>query len=238
MTRSYGSGPGGPGGYEPNPRDKDQPPELQEVDADADHDLGTPAAPTAGWAGKLDRMSRYSASAKKAITPVRVDTGKRLVALIIDVAAAVLIAEIVSLLPVVNNFFVQDITIALVLLCRDYFFGGRGVGKNLMGLQVVDVMTGEPLSFIQTLKRNLVILGPILILFILKLVLHIIPVPVVTDAVWQILTVAGEIYVLFVLPYEAYRVYTRADGTRFGDQLAGTAVIEAPMDFSTPLPRH
>ena len=232
MTRSYGGGPD----REPrgrNPRrdqdlhDKDQEPELRE-NGDGSQT----------WGDKLNSLSKYSDEEETAVTPVRIETGKRLVALIIDIFVANVIAVVVSFLPLVNIFLVHQLTMVLALLVRDFFFEGRGIGKNLMGLQVVDVKTGEPCSLIQSIKRNIIVLGPILIYLIVAMVLRLVPVPVVTETAIHVMNIIGTIYTLLVIPYEAYRVYNRADGIRFGDQFAGTAVVEAPMDFSTPIRRQ
>ena len=217
MTRSVGGG-----GPEWEPRDKE--PELREDSPE--------------WERKLDGLSRYSKNAQTAITPVRVDAGRRLVAAIIDIAAANVIAVVIGMLPFINVFLPYQLIMVLFLLVRDFFFAGRGIGKNLMGLQVVDVMTGAPCSIVQSIQRNIIILGPILALFVLVSILKFVPIPAITDTAMNIINLVGTIYTLAVIPYEVYRVYARADGLRFGDQLAGTALVEAPMDFSKPVPRQ
>jgi uncharacterized RDD family membrane protein YckC len=230
MTRSYGGGP---------EKQKETEPELREA--------ATPQGGAPDWERKLDSLSRYSEDSETTVKAVRVDFGKRLVAMIIDMFAAYLIAQAIGLIPLLNVVVPTYLVLVLVLLIRDYFFEGRGLGKNLMGLQVVDVMTGHPCGLMQSIKRNIILLGPLLVLYIITLVLQIIGaffhqfldvVGPVMGATLQIVNGVSSIYVLLVVPYEAYRVYSRADGRRFGDQFAGTAVIEAPMDFSKPLPRQ
>lgn len=221
MTRSYGGGPDRP------PRDKQ--PELREGMSDFDR--------------KLDSLSRYRGDDDLKVQAVRVDFGKRLVAMIIDVGAAYLASSAVNLIPFFGTFVTANLVMVLALLTRDYFFEGRGIGKNLMGLQVVDVKTGMPCSIAQAIKRNLILFGPLLVLFcvafamqILNAILHM---PwIINESVYQVINAVGTVYTLAVIPYEAYRVYSRADGRRFGDQFAGTAIVEAPMDFSTPVPRQ
>jgi uncharacterized RDD family membrane protein YckC len=223
MTRSYGSGP-----------DWDRPKKEKQPELHEDMDFDS----------RLDsRLARYRDDDDTKVQAVRVDTGKRLVALIIDVAVCFGIGSLISLLPFIGTFINQNFATAIVLLVRDYFFEGRGIGKNLMGLQVVDVRTGYPCSFIQVLQRNIVVLGPLMVLFVFAVVLQIINqfthLPnFINDTVYQVIQTIGTVYTLLVIPYEAYRVYSRADGRRFGDSFAGTAVVEAPMDFSTPMPRH
>lgn len=221
MTRSYGGGPDRP------PKDKQ--PDLREGSPD--------------FESRLDSLSRYRADEETKVQSVRVDFGKRLVAMIIDVFAAYLVSSLVSLIPFAGIFVTANLIMVLALVFRDFFFEGRGVGKNLMGLQVVDVKTGMPCTFMQAGKRNIVIFGPLLVFFLVAVVtqlgsslLHL-PSSVV-DIVFQIINTAGMLYIVVAIPYEAYRVYSRADGRRFGDQFAGTAVVEAPMDFSKPMPRQ
>jgi uncharacterized RDD family membrane protein YckC len=224
MTRSYGGGPDRP------PRDRDKQPELRESEPDFDSRLDS-------------RLSRYEADEDTRVQAVRVDFGKRLVALIIDVGAIYLGASVVNLIPFAGGIVTQNLVTVLLLLTRDYFFEGRGLGKNLMGLQVVDVKTGFPCSFVQAVRRNIVILGPLLLFSVIVILVNIIDSFVhmpgnVHEAIYQVVNTIGALWPLVIIPYEAYRVYSRADGRRFGDTFAGTAVVEAPMDFSKPVPRQ
>jgi len=221
MTRSFGSGPD-------RPR-QDKNPELREDKP--------------GFENRLDSLSRYSEDEETKVKPVRVDFGKRLVAGVIDMAVAYGISLVVNVIPFAAVFVTSNLVMVLVLLVRDYFFEGRGVGKNAMGLQVVDVKSGLPCGFIQAAKRNIVLFGPLIILFgvglIMQLVNLLLHLPeAVNTAVFEVINIVGMVYTIAVIPYEAYRVYSRADGRRFGDQFAGTAVIDAPMDFSKPVARQ
>lgn len=222
MTRSYGGGPDRP--------HREKQPELRESHADFDSRLDS-------------RLSRYQSDEDVKVQAVRVDFGKRLVALIIDVGAAYVVSSAVALIPFAGGMLTQNLILALILLVRDYFFEGRGIGKNLMGLQVVDVKTGLPCSLFQAIKRNAVIFGPLIVFSLLAMALNLtesfLRLPGnLHDAIYQVINAIGQIYTLIVIPYEAYRVYSRADGRRFGDSFAGTALVEAPMDFSKPLPRQ
>jgi uncharacterized RDD family membrane protein YckC len=222
MTRSYGGGPDRP--------HREKKPDLREGEPDFDSRLDS-------------RLSRYSADEDTKVQAVRVDFGKRLVAMIIDLGAFYMIAQVVNVIPLVANFISSNLVLVMLLLTRDFFFQGRGLGKNLMGLQVVDVKTGLPCSMFQALQRNVVILGPLLVLFIVVTVLNVVNAffnlsGSVNSMIYQVIYSIGTIYTVVVIPYEAYRVYSRADGRRFGDTFAGTAVVEAPMDFSSPLPRR
>jgi uncharacterized RDD family membrane protein YckC len=271
MTRSYGSG-GGSGGTgdggsdwqrppkrpelrnrEPRPELRQSEPEPELFESEPESDIGESA--DTGWETRLNRLSRYSAQEQQ-IDAVRVDFGRRLVSLMLDMVAAYMLSAFLSVLPFINAFVTTTLVLTVVMLVRDYFFAGRGVGKNLMGLQVVDVRSGHPCSLIQSVKRNVIILGPLLvmqvIMFVLRITNSFTSGPVtddamghaigflrsISDALPGLVNLLGGIYVMAVLPYEAYRVYNRADGRRFGDVFAGTAVIDAPMDFSSPLPRQ
>ncbi len=170
--------------------------------------------------------------------PVRPDFGKRAVALIIDFAACYLIGAVVALIPLINTFMPLQMTMVLMILTRDYFFEGRGIGKNLMGLKVIDAATGEPCSLMQSLQRNIIVIAPFVVGQIFDLVLRFVPIPWLNQAVVNLIQIVGMVYCVIVIPLETYRAYSRQDGLRIGDEIAGTAMVEAPMDFSTPVRRQ
>jgi uncharacterized RDD family membrane protein YckC len=168
----------------------------------------------------------------------RIDFSKRVVALIIDVFVAYLLSIVVSLVPFLGKFLPMQATMVLYLLSRDFFFEGRGVGKNVMGLRVVDVRSGLAPTLFQSFERNVIFLAPFIVLECVQLLLHFIPIPWLNDAVVNLITIVGMVYVAVVIPMEAYRAYSRADGLRIGDEIAGTTIVEAPMDFSNIVPRQ
>lgn len=184
--------------------------------------------------------SGYRASSPEAgrIQSVRPDFGKRGVALVIDFAAIYLIGAVVALIPLINMFLPLQLTMVLLLLTRDFFFDGRGIGKNLMGLQVVDASTGEPCSLMQSFQRNIIIVAPFVVGQVFDLVLRFVPIPWVNQAVVNLIQIVGMIYCVVVIPLEAYRAYSRQDGLRIGDEIAGTAIVESAMDFSNPVRRQ
>lgn len=276
MTRSYGSGPDWQpqnkrmDARESEPRLREGEPRLRESDAEYDDEdeyayddqptrpsTGSRRAPDSSglspnWERKLDNLSRYDES-EETVKAERIEFGKRLVALILDLVAAYVVAACVSVVPFINAFLTQNIVMTVFLLIRDFLFQGRGVGKNLMGLQVVDVRSGYPCTLMQSIKRNVIILGPLLLMQSILIGLQIFSavsqnalsnkeiatmVQTLNDAIPSAINAICGAYVLLVIPYEAYRAYNRADGRRFGDQFAGTAVIEAPMDFSQPIARQ
>lgn len=172
------------------------------------------------------------------IEPDRIEIGKRLVALIIDFFACYLVGAAVALVPFLNTFLPLPTVMILVFLCRDFLFEGRGVGKNLMGIQVVDISSGQPCSLLQSVQRNIVLVAPYVVLTLFDSVLRFVPIPWINETVRNIINLVGMVYCAVVIPIEGYRVYNRQDGLRIGDDIAGTALVEAPMDFSTLLPRQ
>ena len=184
---------------------------------------------------------------------VRIEPGKRAGALLIDFVCAYFIGVILSVpmtfIPFINQFFNTSFAMPLVLLFRDCLFSGRGFGKNLMGLQVVDARTGRPCTLVQSFKRNIILCAPYVVLLIVKVVLDLLqlanlPLPwwqtahkMVHDSITGLIQIVGMIYVAVVLPMECYRAWKRPDSLRKGDEFAGTMVVEAGMDFSNPLPR-
>jgi len=184
---------------------------------------------------------------------VRIEPGKRAGALLIDFVCAYFIGVILSVpmtfIPFLSQFFNTTLAMPLVLLFRDCLFGGRGFGKNLMGLQVVDARTGRPCTVSQSFKRNIILCAPYIVLLLVQIILQVLqlvnlPVPwwqtahkILHDTVTGLIQIVGMIYVAVVLPMECYRAWKRPDSLRKGDEFAGTMVVEAGMDFSNPLPR-
>jgi uncharacterized RDD family membrane protein YckC len=160
---------------------------------------------------------------------------KRAVAFLFDVIACYAIAVCVMLIPFVSKFLNVNLVLSLLLLVRDFFFDGRGVGKNLMGLQVVDATTGAPCSLKQSLIRNAILFCPYVLFQLLTMIVKCIPSAAFIDAITNVLNLIGAVYVTIVIPLEVYRVYSRDDGLRLGDQFAGTELVEADMNFSNPL---
>lgn len=184
---------------------------------------------------------------------VRVEPGKRAGALLIDFVCAyfigVLLAVPMTFIPFLGQFFNTSFVMPLVLLFRDCFFRGRGFGKNLMGLQVVDARTGQPCTLVQSFKRNIILCAPYIVLLLANVISNILqlanlPFPwwqtahkMVHDSLIGLIQIVGMIYIAVVLPMECYRAWKRPDSLRKGDEFAGTMVVEAGMDFSNPLPR-
>jgi hypothetical protein len=104
-------------------------------------------------------------------------------------------------------------------------------------LRVIDSATGRGPSLLQSSKRNVILIAPTLAFQMISLIMHVIPLGFLNHFVDQIITIVGTFYYIIVIPLEAYRAYSRVDGQRMGDELAGTELTESAMDFSKPLPR-
>ena len=168
-----------------------------------------------------------------AITPQHIDTGKRIVALIIDFVACYFVGIITAMIPFVNKFVTVHAAMIVFWLAKDFLFAGHGIGKNLMGLRVVDMATGESPTLVQSAIRNVILIAPFTVLEILNFTLSLLSFNWINNLVMPIINIGGTLYVIIILPLEAYRAYSREDSMRKGDELAGTCIVEAPMDFST-----
>lgn len=184
---------------------------------------------------------------------VRIEPGKRAGALLIDFVCAYFIGVIISVplgfVPFLNQFFNASLAMPIIVLFKDALFNGRGFGKNLMGLQVVDSRTGRACTVSQSFKRNIILVAPYIVLLVIQIVinlLHLINLPfpwwqqahkMLADSVTGLIQIVGMIYVAIILPMECYRAWRRPDSLRKGDELAGTMVVDSSMDFSNPLPR-
>jgi len=238
--RRPGKPPGGPpptsrGSGRPLPGGRSsQQPQFPSDGENGDMPDWTPNRPA-----QSNRQQEVSNTPREVIVPAEhIDPGRRGVALVIDILACYLVAMVVGSIPYVNHFLQINTVWLGLLLCKDYFFGGRGVGKNLMGLQVVDVTTGLPASLLQSFMRNIILLAPLIVLQTASIVLVIIPLSFVNQWIMNLINIVGMVYVAIVLPLESYRAYRREDSLRLGDEIAGTALIDAPMDFSEALPRN
>ena len=95
-------------------------------------------------------------------------------------------------------------------LIADGFFDGRSLGKKLIGLRVINLKTGLPCSFSDSIMRNIPI--GLTVLFALIPILG-----------WILLFTAGLVMILF----ESYLIYSDTGGIRIGDIFADTQVVDA-----------
>jgi len=155
----------------------------------------------------------------------------------LDWVACYLAAIVVVMIPFVNNFLNLPVVMLVFILIRDFLFGGRGIGKNFMGLRVVDERSMGPPSLVQSILRNIVLLAPFAVLQIVASLLKFIPINSISEVVMQLINILGTVYCAIVLPLESYRAYSRPDSLRKGDEIAGTTIVESAMDFSNPFAR-
>ncbi|MDX1989849.1 MAG: hypothetical protein SFV17_24370 [Candidatus Obscuribacter sp.] len=188
--------------------------------------------------GLLNLFNSYvdSKMADATVQPVKVEPGRRLIALGIDFGAAFLVAIVAGFIPF-QHILTQGLVIPVVMCVRDFLFGGRGIGKNFMGLRVVDMRTGQAPSLVQVLTRNAIYLGPLVLLQLVEPLLHLITVNAILITLKGAINGIVSLYVLVIVPYEAYRSYSRGDSMRLGDALAGTCLVDADMNFTEMLPR-
>ncbi len=182
--------------------------------------------------GLTEEYSRQN-EPKRAVEP-----SKRLVALLIDLVTcyilSILISVIVSLIPLLPNLLPQPMILVVIFMSRDYFFGGRGIGKNLMGLQVVDASSGKAVTLRQSFLRNVTLAAPLIVLGLAAMVPAAILPPLITD----IIDILAKIYSFVVLPLESYRAFTREDSLRLGDQLAHTKIVQTQTSFDQFVPKN
>ncbi|MBP9091710.1 RDD family protein [bacterium] len=185
------------------------------------------------------------------VEPERIEPGRRVTALGIDFGVGFVASMFLMLLPVINIFMTSQMIIMIYLIFRDYFFEGRGVGKNLMGIQVVDIYSGNSPSLRQVVERNGIYIAPLLFCqvlgllanLLLPLLTHVMPVeaikPLTTTvaAIGNIVLAISALYLFVILPIESYRSYDREDSMRLGDEIAGTCLTNTDMSFSNFLSR-
>ncbi len=95
-------------------------------------------------------------------------------------------------------------------LC-DSFQDGQSIGKRLLGLKVVDVETGDPCSYKQSIIRNLPFVFPLCI-------------AVFPFWGWFI----SGILLFLLAGFELYLLYHLDSGQRLGDVVADTTVMAVP----------
>ncbi len=111
---------------------------------------------------------------------------------------------------------IQTLTL-IVFLFRDSFFNGRGLGKGLLDLAVVDEKTRGRATIVQLLLRNLVFFAPY---FVYQLAAPICGHELLTNL--QIFAVA---YTFLVLLIETILMLS-GTGMRLADKLSGTIVVQ------------
>lgn len=126
-------------------------------------------------------------------------------------------------LPRVISFLGSLVSLAYIL-GRDLTAGDRSIGKKLQDIRVV-TLTGAPIGPLESAKRNgIFAIGAALGVISATLGL----VPCLGDVVRCLLLpvmILGLLIALGAAVYELIQITQRADGVRYGDQLAGTRVV-------------
>jgi uncharacterized RDD family membrane protein YckC len=140
----------------------------------------------------------------------KADTAKRAVAYLIDA----LLAGILGALGGLFLSSVGGLLGAAYMLLRDglevEFMDRRSIGKRLLSLRPVR-LDGQPMNLEASLRRNwMFALGSLAYGFFWL-------------GLGKLISLAG----VLIIFYEIYRVLTTADGRRWGDELAGTQVVNA-----------
>ena len=158
-------------------------------------------------------MENPRVTAPEVATAAKAETSKRLLAYVVDLIVAGIAAGIVGIF----SHALGSLAAATYLLLRDgldlQYMQGRSLGKHVMGLAPVR-LDGGPMDIETSMRRN----WPLAISGLLQASI------VIPALVW-IGSLVGTILVL----YEAYRVMTDPAGRRWGDDMAGTCVVEAPV---------
>ncbi len=171
-----------------------------------------------------------------------VDIKVRGIALMLDIMFAFVGSLIVMpifliinrIIPFLGGFLSPTVLMITVWLVRDRLFQGRGIGKNLMKLQVVDATTGAPPSWFQSIKRNVLFLIPLVVPpMLLETVKHINLSPEVSNVIVGAINLISSIYVFALIPAECWFAFS--SGRRIGDRIANTTIIQSGTDFSNPL---
>jgi uncharacterized RDD family membrane protein YckC len=98
---------------------------------------------------------------------------------------------------------------ATYVAVADGLFGGKSIGKRIIGLRVVHADDGSPISFKDSLVRNSIY--AVIYLFYLIPYLR-----------WFLIGTVG----LLIIAFETYYLVVDVNGYRVGDLAAGTMVID------------
>lgn len=149
----------------------------------------------------------------KAAQESKADLGKRFIAAIIDAV----IAYAVSLIPLIGGL----VGTAYILLRDglDYeFMDKRSIGKKILKLRIVST-DEEEIDIQKSIKRNWMFAAVILLSTLVTPILIISIVGLALIPLIMILCLAAVVF-------EIVMIITKPDGRRWGDEFAGTRVIE------------
>jgi hypothetical protein len=120
----------------------------------------------------------------------------------------VIVTALYEVIPAIGFFA----ALAYLLLC-DGLFEGKSIGKSLTGIKVVDKINRGDCGYKESVFRNF----PFAVAFIIFGILKVIPL-----LGWLISFVA----IAGILIFESLVIIGSEDGTRLGDELANTRVVE------------
>ena len=128
-----------------------------------------------------------------------------------------------SLVPSLVSFIGSLISLGYIL-GRDIVAGGRSLGKQVQGIQVVTV-AGAPIGLMDSVRRN----APFAIgaaFGVLSAALGLIPcLGTIVNCMLSPLYFLGILVTLGVAIFEMIKISQDPDGIRMGDQFAGTRVV-------------
>jgi uncharacterized RDD family membrane protein YckC len=126
-------------------------------------------------------------------------------------------------LPKVISFLGSLVSLGYVL-GRDILAGDRSIGKKVQNIRVVTV-TGAPIGFLESAKRNgIFAIGAAL--GVVSATIGLIPcLGALVNCLLVPVFILGMLAGLGAAIYELIQITQKADGVRYGDQMAGTRVV-------------
>ncbi|CAN5520320.1 hypothetical protein BH11CYA1_BH11CYA1_03260 [soil metagenome] len=115
-----------------------------------------------------------------------------------------------------------------VFLFRDSLFNGRGFGKGLLGLAVVDQKTKQGATLAQSLTRNLMFLWPY---FLYQFIALVLPADLNHTPLANLM-IFGFAYSVLLVVAESI-LMLRGEGIRLADRISGTLVIQPAKQSMT-----
>lgn len=102
-------------------------------------------------------------------------------------------------------------------------FDGQTPGKKSMHLRVTD-LEGKPITMQMSIMRNIIPASPFII-SALSTLLYVLPIPLIPGLASLFIILPLFLLTTFANLFELYKIYTGAQNRRWGDNLAGTIVI-------------
>jgi len=164
---------------------------------------------------------------------------KRLMAAFIDLvsigAAGSIILFIMAFLPFPGvmkllSAIVIITAMAGLILIKDgpyqfEFLDKQSLGKKAMGIKVTKVDGATPITWNESIKRNIPLALPFAILIIM-VAIQIIPIPFLTKMINGILSIIWFLGTIGIYGFETFVMFKDPVGQRWGDKKAETVVVE------------